>query len=296
MADENLYLGRPGALFTLPMPRGNLVGPRERPRWEFDTASGGKRIGELPGGKRRYVLRYDSLPLEVYSWLDSVHQGTEGPGPFAFIDPGRRNQLTANQSGATSERNSTTGFTASIGALTSDSVTFRRGPRSLKWTFSATTAGTVDCASPSSLWYGVPTFSGRSQTFGFWALGAGSDAIVTLGAQIRWLTTTGSVVSTSSGSTAATNSSTWTQYTVTATAPATAAFAMARVNASAGISNGSILYLDQLQLEEGSTANAWVPGTGVVPVQPVTMTDEWPWGFIDYRRGADLVLQEVGSA
>lgn len=294
--DENVYLGRPGALHTLPMPRGSILATRARPRAEFALASGGRRVGELPGGKRRYTLRYNSLPPDLFAYLEAIDQGLEGPGPFVLLDPGRRNQLTANQSSATSERNDTTGFTASIGALASESVVYNRGPRSLKWTFSATTAGTLDCDSISSSWYGVPTFSGRVQTFAFYALGGGSDAVVTLGAQIRWLTTTGSVVSTSSGSTAATNGSTWTQYTVSATAPSTAAFAMARINASAGISNGSILYLDQLQLEEGSSATSWVPGTGVVPVAPLSLNDEWPWGFPDYRSGSDLVLQEVGGA
>jgi hypothetical protein len=73
------------------------------------------------------------MPASRY--LEAFDQGAYGTGPFVYLDPSRRNMLTVNQSGATSETNDASNFTALAtgGSLASELTTVKRGPRSLKW-------------------------------------------------------------------------------------------------------------------------------------------------------------------
>lgn len=300
MADELIYFGRPGSLITIPWPRGGIQSTRERQVDVFNLDSGGVRTGKLLGGKRTYRLAYNSLDYTTFALLEAFDQGHQGPGPFVLLDPGRRNTLTPNQSAATSETNGTDNYTVAGtgGSISSSSTTgtFSRGPRSLKWSFTITTPATATLTldSPSPDWYGVPVAI-RPYIFSFKALGAGSDAIVTLTAQILWLDITGATLSTTSGSGVATNAATFTTYTVTATAPANTAFALCRVSATGStVSNGTILYLDELQFEEGAAATAWTPGTGILPLEVISLDDGMQHRWFDFRDGPVFVVREVG--
>lgn len=297
MTDTKIYFGRPGSLIEIYHPRGGLKAPRTRPRSVFNTAGGGVRVGQMAGGKRRYALNWESLQYADFSTLLAFDQGHEGPGPFALIDPGQRNQLTVNQSAATSELNGTDNFTAAGSgySLSSESTTYRRGPRSLKLTIAyAAQSGTVTLDSPASDWYGVPVVS-RPYVFSFYVQGGGTDPIVTITPTLTWYSTTGATVSTSTGTPTPTASGSWAQMYVAATTPATAAYVQCSIAASGGtISAASVLYLDQFQLEEGSAPTTWRPGTGVVPVQVLGLEDEWTWAGTDFRKGPTLLLQEVG--
>lgn len=300
MADEVIYFGRPGSLVTLPWPVGGIQATRERRVDEFELGGGGYRTGKLVGGKRVYTLSYESLDYETYATLEGFAQGHQGPGPFALLDPGRRNMLTVNQSGATSEVNDYDNFSVSGSggslASTAASGTFNRGPRALKWSFQFTSPSSalVTLDSPSPDWPGIPVYS-RSHVFSFKAKGAGADAVVTLAASIVWLDSAGATLSTSTGSTAATNSSTWTSYSVVATPPANTVYALCQVTGTgSSISSGSILYLDEFQLEEGAAASAWRPGTGVLPLEVLELDDAMRHRWYDYRERPTLVLREVG--
>lgn len=296
MADETIWFGRPGHLVPLHQPRGGVRAGRARPVAEFELGSGGRRVGTLVGGKRRYSLNWQSLSYEDFAALEAFTQGHEGPGPFALLDPGRRNLLTVNQSSATSETNATDNFTpAGSGVtLTSTTTVVRRGPRALAMNFAVAGSGMLLCDSPSDEWPGIPVVN-RPLVFAVQARGGGTDPVVTLTPQLRWYDTAGALLSTSSGTPAATSSGAWTQLQVTASPPADAAYVNAAVSASgASVSAGSVVYLDELQLEEGTTASEWRPGTGVLPVSVLSLAESWPWGWPDYRDGPTLVLQEVG--
>jgi len=120
--DTNVYFGAPGSLLTLPWPRGGIGGTRGRNVSQFLLGSGGQQVWKTLSGKRTYQLGYQSLDYATFAQLEAFDQGHNGPGPFAILDPGRRNLLTANQSAATSLTNDTTGFTIG-GALMSDNFT-----------------------------------------------------------------------------------------------------------------------------------------------------------------------------
>lgn len=296
-ADVTIYFGRPGSLITLPHPRGGVRATRDRPTFIYRTGGGGARVSKVVGGRRPFTLNWERLDYDTFSTLLAFDQGHEGPGPFALLDPGQRNQLTVNQSSATSETNDADNFTvAGSGyALSSDATTYRRGPRSLKVSIAyAAQSGTITLDPATPDWYGTPVASSRAMVFSYWAKGGGTDPVVTLTPRLAWYSAAGAALSTSTGTPAATASAAWTQMYVTATPPASAAYVQASVAASGGtISASANLYLDQLQLEEGTTPGTWHPGTGVLPVQVVSVVDQWPFYQIGLRDGPVMVLQEV---
>jgi hypothetical protein len=298
VSDTAIYFGTPGSLITLHHPRGGVQATRVRPTQEFQLGNGEYRTRRAASGSRMFTLNWKHLNYDDFETLLAYDQGHNGPGPFAILDPGERNQLTANQASATSADNGVSNFTvAGTGQTIASSTTLvDRGPRALAWTFqfASPASGSITLDSPYLGWYGIPVVI-RAYVFSFVARGGGTDGIVTIGAQILWYSSTGSLLLTTSGSTAATSTGAWAAYTATATAPAGAAYALCRVTYTSGASAGSILYLDKFQFEEGSTAGTWRPGTGVFPVTIVSLEDQWPWKYADeIRESPTLVLREDG--
>lgn len=300
MTDDLLYFGRPGALVTIPDPKGGREITRIRRRTRFDLGSGGARTATIVGGKRQFTLNWTNLDYTIFATLEAFDQGHMGTGPFVYLDPSRRNMLTANQSGATSETNDSSNFTVAGtgGSLGSESAIVKRGPRSLKWTMAIGTPATasVSLDSPSLDLPGIPVAI-RSYAFQVQARAGGTDPSVTLQAKLSWLDATGAALSSSTGNATACASGAWTAVSVAAIAPAGAAYCNASVVASgATVTAGAIVYLDELQLVEGTAPDAvWTPGTGVLPVDVVSLSEKPPWGWTQYRAGPVLVLQEVGG-
>lgn len=103
--DTRIWFGRPGALFSIPHPKGTFGATRERLVDMFPLGNGGYRIDQMVGGSRAYVIPYEGLSRETFALLQAFADGHEGPGPFALLDPGQRNMLPANVSAATSVTN-----------------------------------------------------------------------------------------------------------------------------------------------------------------------------------------------
>jgi hypothetical protein len=266
-----------------------------RPSAVFRTGSGGARVGRTISGKRQFSLDYTQLFYETYATMEAFHHGHQGPGPFVLHDPGRVNWLTPNQSGATSVYNDTSNFTvAGSGSnLASSSSAYHRGPRSLRWNFTYTASGALTLDTPAADWPGIPVIAGQALAFSFYGEGAGTDAIMSLTPQLVWYDSAGVFVSTSSGSPVATSSSAWVSGSISDTPPATAVYVIPRILVT-GQSAGSVLYLDEFQLERGSALSAWRPGTGVYPVQVISFAESWPWQASTYRNNPSFVVQEVG--
>lgn len=108
---SEVYFGRPGALITIPHPRGGVDAHPDRPSSTFRTGTGGARVGRALRSRRQYVLSWDRLWYSTYVDLEGFHHGHHGPGPFALIDQSRINRLTVNQSGTSSLTNDGDGFT-----------------------------------------------------------------------------------------------------------------------------------------------------------------------------------------
>jgi hypothetical protein len=119
---------------------------------------------------------------------------------------------------------------------------------------------------------------------------------VTLQAKLTWYSATGATLSTSTGNATVCGTGSWTQVWVTASPPASGAYCNGSVAVSgASVTAGAKVYLDQFALNEGTAVDAtWYPGTGVFPVQPLSLTEQQQWLFPAYRVGPVLTLAEVG--
>ena len=293
------YLGRPGALQALPG-TGLKVAPAPVRISGAATTIGGGRVRDYIGTSvlRSWALTWAALDRDLHGFLEAFYAGLCGPGPFVFLDPGRTNLLTANQSGCTSVSNDAEGFTAAGAgeSLSSSSTTVKRGPKVLAWALPAAPAGGVlRVDAPNTDWAGVPAVVGRDYRLQAQIRGAGTDPIITVTAALVWLNAAGSTLSTSTGSGVATASGAWAQVLCTGTAPAGAVYVRPELrvtSATVGVGGGTVL-VDELQLampdalDDGTT---WRPGLGV-PRVSLPQMDDAPWHVSLHRVG--LLLEEV---
>jgi hypothetical protein len=128
MADNKIYLGRPGAYVTLRAPRGTLESTRARRIATFELGVGGTAVDQMVGGARAYTINYEQLFREDFAVLQAFLDGHEGPGPFVLFDPAQRNMLPANISAATSVTNGIDGGPTGGFVLYGAAETFNRAP------------------------------------------------------------------------------------------------------------------------------------------------------------------------
>ncbi len=289
------WLGRPGTVLTaLPHPGRGIQATLERPSRTRQTIGGGQTSALSPApGRRGYDLQWSSLTFENRSTIEEFHSGAKGTGPWILLDPWRRNHLQGNQSAATSLFNDTTGFTPSSSeTVTSSAALVYRGPKALQWAATSATSGILTFDPPNGL-TGWPTPATTAWTLQARVRGGGSDPIVTIGCAIVWLDSAGATLSTSTGSTVATASGSWSQISVSATAPANAVWFKPQLRITpASISSSTLVTVDVPMLDMNSTVRTWVHGTGM-PLVTLTGSDT------SYRRPqratATLTLVEVGT-
>lgn len=302
--DTRIYLGRPGALAAIRSPRGAVEATRQRRTSTFDLGLGGAAVDQMVGGARIYVINYDQLFREDWTTLQGFLDGHEGPGPFAFLDPGQRNMLPANMSAATSVTNGTDNFTVAGSGCTiaSSNVFTDAGPRSLAWTFSNASPGASAAVYLTADWpsswftYGVPVVLGRPLCFSAWVRGGGTDAIVTYASSIIWRDASGVAVgaaATAGSGNVTSAAGAFAQIYATGTPPSNAFYADWKINYISGVSAGSIGYFRRFMLNEGTTPDiAFAHGTGVWPVRVVGGPETWPFISPELRAGPVFTLAE----
>jgi len=207
-----------------------------------------------------------------------------------------RNTSNTNTNPVVSFDSVTVDYLATPSVLTSTPTPVARGPRALEWTHNGLTGLQVPWLTidpPVREWPGIPVISNQAIILSMQARGGGTDAIVTLTPKLIWLNYNWCPISITSGTPVVTSTS-YASMTVSGTPPSGAAYVSCVVEATSGLTAGSIIYLDQFQLERGSSVTEWRPGTGIFPVALVSLNEQWPWQAWDYRESATLVLQETG--
>lgn len=298
----DVYFGRPGALTTLPYPRGGIQPVYDRPAYDFVTGSGGHRIAKLEDGSRTWAMNWNALGADSLGKLERYDHGHMGVGPWALVDPTRVNMLTANQSSATSLKATVEGFSsfaANHGTAmtnTNPAHIHRAGaPRSLEWRFTVApfTAPKLDLDAVWSGWFGIPTVPGRTYTWSCWVKPDGViDASIQVEAKIQWRDAAGVIVGAEATGSIQTVTG-WTRLICTSTAPVGSAFGSPRnVAVGSSITTGGSLFIDEPQFEDGSAATDWLPGTGSYPVETLGVGGEAPWAAV-WRTGVTMVVREV---
>jgi hypothetical protein len=302
----SVYFGRPGALVTLPWPRGDVDKPYERLTFDFVSGSGQHTVLSMLQGSRIYSLNWNALHVDNFALLAQYWEGAMGSGPWVLVDPSIPNLLLPNQASATNSSYDTTGWAtetgaANMGVLFSSTaggtLQHRSGAqRALRWQFNVTPATTpVLVPQPAYRnWYGIPVQVGLPYTFSTWARpDSVVDSSITCAAKIVWLDAAGAAISTvTSGDIVMTG---WTKLTATGTAPAGAYYARP-ICAAVGstILVGASIYVDELLFEQDSVANSWAPGTGLRPVEIMALSDKVTFET-RMRVNASMTLRELSA-
>ena len=263
------WLGRPGDLVQVNMPQENYD------RTPDDHAA----IHSLLSGtaadrsfyeQRTWQIDYDMLSYASQLLVEQIRTRQRGLGPYVWIDPHTVNFLTPNQSSGTDAWLTTVGFNVTGTGETlssSTAVTPVRGSRALAWNLPLTVTGSGGGVMSLTTSYGTSGWAtppSQGWTFTGQLQGGGTDPIVTVTPVLVWLSSTGAVLSSSSGSSVATASGSWTSFVVTGTAPANAVWCIPRLVVTVNtVLGGSIVYVDELQLDmriDTRGPRAWMPG------------------------------------
>ena len=296
----SIYFGKPGALVTLPWPRGDIDRTYERATYDFVTGSGQHAVSSMAGGSRIYTMKWNALHIDTFRLLEQYWTGQMGLGPWALIDPSAPNLLLGNQASATNlfydNRGWSTGLEGTLTSSTPTGIYVRRagGTRNLRWQFNGSIGSfpVLKLTPPYRNWAGFPVMQGLPYTFSA-ALRPDSvvDTSITVAAKIMWHDATGAQLTESSGGDFALTG--WTALSVTANPVANAAYAYPRFVATGStITQYSSLYIDEVQFEQDSVVNPWAPGTGIRAVEILSLTENVPFAA-RARTDISMVLREL---
>ncbi len=300
-----IYFGAPGKLQTLPWPKNGLDRVYERQTFDFLTGSGLHQVSSLTAGSRQFNISWDTLHVDTFTLLDQYRTGANGPGPWVLIDPSAPNLLPANVAAAggvtaTTAEWFTPTATAGQGAPATNKTTSyihrAAGWTSMGWKFtSAPDAVAVLSARPQFRnWFGHPVMPGLSYVFSSWVTVDGTvETNATVSVRLGWLDSTGAQLSESAGTSTAVTG--WTQLSVIATAPAGAVYVEPRWRLDGTtMATGGSLYIDEPVLEQSSTLNAWAMGTGIRPVEILSLGEGVPFD-VRWRTGTAMTLRELAK-
>ncbi len=301
--NPDVYFGRPGALLQLPWPRGGVDRSYERQTYDFLTGSGNHAVSSLSSASRPYALSWRALHVDNFIKLDQFRTGTNGPGPWVFIDPSAPNLLPTNVSGATGHYANATDFeslggTSGTVSSNSDPALIHRatGYRSIRWQFLSTpiTSPRLGVVPQYRNWPGHPVAPSIPYTFSSWMRADGVvDSSITAAMTLEWYTSANVLIGSAATSGALTITASWQRVSVTSTAPVNAAYVRpVWVATGASITLNASLYIDEPILEQDTVVNDWAPGTGIRPVEIVSLTE--PVTFATrFRESIQMVLREV---
>jgi hypothetical protein len=300
----NMYFGRPGALTTIPWPRGDIDKPYDRQTFDFVTGTGQHMVSSAAAGSRAYSLAWNALHVDNFSLLEQYWNGSIGVGPWALIDPSATNLLLPNQASATNNFCDTTGWKTVGGAaadgtiLSNSSTSFihrTAATRSIRWQFTVGASTTPQLAptAPYRNWFGIPVVPSLAYAWSLWARPDGVvDSSITMAAKIQWMDAAGATLSTSTGGDVVVAAA-MTKLTVTAVTPAGAAYALPYLNATGStITTTASIYADEFLFEQDSVFNTWAPGTGVRAVDILALTETSPFDA-RWRKGATMTVREL---
>jgi hypothetical protein len=91
---RTFYLGTPGNLQALRIPDAGYAAPLQRGEVTHELISGGTAVTRRRLARRTYGLGFSLCTPDVASILVGFYMGDFGDGPFCFVDPAWRNQLT----------------------------------------------------------------------------------------------------------------------------------------------------------------------------------------------------------
>lgn len=287
-----IYLGPPSGMLTLPSPVLGIDASLVRQGNLRQLLSGGSAVDTVGNLKRRIGLSWHWLTDANFAAIEALTYGVYGPGPYLLVDSNRTNLLPANVAAPTAITADTYPWGLSAGAVTSVSTpTPLAGRRVISWTPGTTVAGNAvlyGYAFGLAQVFAVPVISGV--TWSFAASVRTTTGTPTMAARLDSYSAAGTIIASSSGSTAAIGTGAWTTLTVTNVTPNAAAIYIGpSIEVPAGTTT-EVIVSDQWLMVRGATLPAWTRGTGVPRVLIDQLTDSYPRSG---RHDVTLTLVEV---
>jgi hypothetical protein len=234
------------------------------------------------------------LTADELSVLETLY---ESQGPLRFIDGSKRNLLTPNQSEGTDALYDTTGFSAfTQGTVSSATAQARTGLRSLAWDTAGALGATgrgvrffTDVNTIDETWTAVlPSTAYTASVY------VRASAAVSMQVGINFYSSAGTLLSSPSAAGVAVSTTDWsTRLTFTATSDATAAYGIVKVLNTTTTAATIQVYLDDAQLEEGSSTTAQVVGVGTPTVDFASLEPALVWAN-PMLYTADVTLEGIG--
>lgn len=298
-----IYLGPPGNLQALPYMGRGIDSTMDLGATVQRSLGGARTVDYVGTPKRTYGLERKYLTVDELGQIEGLALGLYGAGPYALLDPWRRNLFTLNQSSAGDYSRDTSGFTG-----------LSTGTVGLSGPLSTQVQGTyaITYLSPASGAAGTAGLVVGSQATAAAVIAAGTNPVVvptlayTFQAMVKTLAGTaaswratiafydaaGAIIGSATNGTAAVITGSFVVRSVTATAPALAAYAVCSITNNATLIATNTIAVDAPQIDQSSTVDSWVPGTGVPRVAFTTLGNTYPT-IVD-THDATLQLQEVG--
>jgi hypothetical protein len=234
--------------------------------------------------------------------LRGLQEGIPGLYPYVFFDMNEVNLLNPNQSSAGDAKNDASGFTgmASVTPSRATAVTASQGRGYISYVSPASgaagTAGvivghsllvTADVLVPGRA---VPVKPSQSYTFQVMVRTLAGTA-ASWRATVAFYDSAGAIIGSATNGTAATVTSSWVARTVSATSPATAAYAILSITNNATLSASNTIGIDAMSFQEGNAAVTWQLGLGVPYIGPIDIDDTYPW--LPYHGPVSVTLMEL---
>lgn len=262
-----IYLGPVGNLLALPSIGRDIGATLSRPTAVHQIAGlrGGRVVDITAPAKWVYGMSRDLLTTDEVGLLEALYLGAYGPGPYVLLQPWRRNLLSANQSTGTDVLRDTTGFVANAGTISSSTAQFDQGMRSLAWAVTAANqqvlTGNLSSVTASDDTIDIPVLP--STAYSARVRGRLSASTGTIRLDMRWYDASEVFISESTGAAAvALATGSFSDVTCIKTSPSNAALLRLKVQNTV-MGAAQTIYLDQWQLQQQATLDAWTVGTGV---------------------------------
>jgi hypothetical protein len=293
-----IYLGPPGGLLALPSLSGPAA-PLDLRAAVHQSLAGVRTVDRVGTPKRTYTFSRAALTADEWGLLEGLALGLYGPEPYVLVDPWRRNLLDENTSTAGGFLRDLTGLTVlGAGTLTLVGPVTTAGQGRYHASYASTASGaagtqgvtTADLTSAATVTASAtPVLPSASYTFQALVKTLAGTA-ASWRAAVGWYDSAGALLSTSTGTGSVVTGS-WVARTVAATSPATAAYAVGRVENGATLAATNTVGVDAPMLDQAATVRAWLPGTGVPRVAFTDLGDVYRIG---YEHDTAMTLVEVG--
>jgi hypothetical protein len=291
-----LYLGPAGNLLAFPSPARDMQRDPVANIAQKVTLGGVNRTQRLGKTSRAFKANWVWLGESDYNALDDLMSGAYGPGPMILMDPGETNLLPVQAGTATTQQPGTTApFNANTGTITSVASALSARGRAVQWVVPASSVLAADLNVGAGVNDLTPVRANTPYAASMYAWLASGTGF-TAACELEWYDVAGAVIGSAVQGTGVALTTSPQRLTVTAAAPATAAYGQITLTNSVLTSGSLTVLTDRWQIREAPDNGLWTVGPSAVRVTLMSLSPraQLQAGAPSSRHNVELELLEVG--